>query len=51
MFLRLEIFKTALKSDLKQWASRHYRHRRRYRRGESKVEKKLINVKGNCQSW
>jgi hypothetical protein len=52
MFLHLENFKTALKSDLKQWSSRHYRHRHRYRRrhrrSESRDERKMNNVKGNC---
>jgi hypothetical protein len=44
MFLRLKIFKTAIKSDLKQWSSRQCRHRR----SESKDERKMKKVKGNC---
>jgi hypothetical protein len=47
-----ENFKTALICDLKQWWSRQYRrrylYRRRHRRSESKVEKKIKDVKGNC---
>jgi hypothetical protein len=45
MFLHLKIFKTALKSDIKQWWSRHHRRRHRYRRphrcSESKFERKM----------
>jgi hypothetical protein len=40
-------FETALFSDIKQWASRHCRHRLRYRRhhrcSRSKVENKNIS--------
>jgi hypothetical protein len=45
MFLHQKIFKTALKSDIKQWSRRR---RRRHRCSESKVEKKMKDVKGNC---
>jgi hypothetical protein len=32
LFFIFEIFKTALFCDIKQWSSRHCRHRLRYRR-------------------
>jgi hypothetical protein len=42
MFLLLKFSKTALKGDLRQWASRHRRRRQRYcrrhRRSESNSE-------------
>jgi hypothetical protein len=45
MFLQLKIFKSALMGDLKQWSSRHRRHRRRYccryRCSGSNVERKM----------
>jgi hypothetical protein len=51
MFLHHKIFKTALKSDLKQWSSRHRRrhhcYRRRHRRSRSNVEEKMKDGKGN----
>jgi hypothetical protein len=44
LFFIFKIYKTALSCDIKQWASRHRRHRlcycRRHRRSRSKVESK-----------
>jgi hypothetical protein len=52
MFLHLKNFKTAFLSDIKQWWSRHLRRRHRYRRrhcrSETKVKRKVKDVKGNC---
>jgi hypothetical protein len=52
MFLHSKFFKTALKSDKRQWWSRHYRrhhrYRHRYSRSESKVERTMKDVKDNC---
>jgi hypothetical protein len=52
MFLRLKILKTAFMGDIKHQSSRHryrrYRYRRRHRRRESKAERKINIVKGNC---
>ncbi|SAL94933.1 hypothetical protein [Absidia glauca] len=46
--------KTAFTSDIRQWSSRRHRHRHRYRRrhrrSESKVERKLDDVKRSCYS-
>ncbi|SAM05146.1 hypothetical protein [Absidia glauca] len=52
MFSHLKKFKTALKSDLRQWSSRHChrrrRYRRRYRRSGSIVERnKRMMLKAN----
>jgi hypothetical protein len=45
-FFILKNFKTALFCDIKQWASRHCRHRHRYRRrhrrSRSRVENKML---------
>jgi hypothetical protein len=52
MFFTLINFKRAILGDMKQWLSRHHRrlhrYRRRHRRSDSKVERKMKNVKGNC---
>jgi hypothetical protein len=52
MFFTLENLKPAFLGDIKQWWSRHrrrrHRYRRRHRRSQSKVEKKMKDVKGNC---
>jgi hypothetical protein len=49
MFLHLKIFKTALKSDIKQWSSRQYRYchrcRRLHRRSRSNLKKKKHQCK------
>jgi hypothetical protein len=46
LFFIFKIFKTALFCDIKQWASRHRRHRlryrRRHRRSRSKAENKNV---------
>jgi hypothetical protein len=46
MFVTFKNFKTALMGDIKQWTSRHRRHRlrycRRHRRSRSKVENKNV---------
>jgi hypothetical protein len=51
MLLHYKILKTAFMGDIRQWLSRHCHRRRRYprrhRRSESKVEKKVKDVKGN----
>jgi hypothetical protein len=52
MFLHENFFETALKSDIKQWWSRHLYRRHLYRRGQrcskSKVKRKRKKEKGNC---
>jgi hypothetical protein len=47
LFFIFKFFQTALFCDIRQWASRHRRHRlryrRRHRRSRSRVEKKSVD--------
>jgi hypothetical protein len=49
LFFIFKIFKTALFCDIKQWASRHRRHRLHYRRRHRRSRD--LKLKKKCWSW